>query len=95
MPMSNEDQTLWITYNGEVYNFVALRDQLKERGADVGVIASLYAALGEPDRAFELLQQAVEERSWLLFDLKVNHLFAPLRSDPRFDELLRRMNFPE
>jgi asparagine synthase (glutamine-hydrolysing) len=32
MPMCNEDQTVWITYNGEVYNFPELREQLQGRG---------------------------------------------------------------
>jgi len=30
--MCNEDGTLWIVHNGEVYNFVHLRRELKERG---------------------------------------------------------------
>ena len=81
--------------SGQRDKALEIMDQLKERGADVEAIASLYASLGEWDRAFELLQQAVEEHSLLLFDLKVNPFFAPLRSDPRFDELLRRMNFPD
>jgi len=29
MPMSNEDGTVWITYNGEIYNFVDLRRELE------------------------------------------------------------------
>jgi asparagine synthase (glutamine-hydrolysing) len=31
-PMSNEDETVWITYNGEVYNFLELRSELIRRG---------------------------------------------------------------
>src|SRR5262245_47675480 len=31
-PMSNEDGTVWIAYNGEVYNHVALRDELERKG---------------------------------------------------------------
>jgi asparagine synthase (glutamine-hydrolysing) len=31
-PMSNEDGTVWITYNGEIYNHAALRTELKEKG---------------------------------------------------------------
>jgi len=53
-------------------------------------IALVYLGLGDKDRAFEWLAKAVEERE-LVF-LKVNPLFDPLRSDPRFTELLRRMN---
>src|SRR5581483_9325827 len=32
MPMSNEDGRVWITYNGEIYNFQELRRQLTRRG---------------------------------------------------------------
>jgi len=31
-PMCNEDRTLWMVFNGEIYNFVALRKELKARG---------------------------------------------------------------
>ena len=31
-PMSNEDETIWIVYNGEIYNYLELRDKLKKRG---------------------------------------------------------------
>jgi asparagine synthase (glutamine-hydrolysing) len=31
-PMSNEDGTVWVTYNGEIYNFLSLRDELIKRG---------------------------------------------------------------
>jgi len=47
-PLSNEDGTVWITYNGEVYNFPQLRKQLVEKGhtfrthTDTEVIVHLY-----------------------------------------------------
>jgi len=34
MPMPNEDGTLWITYNGEIYNFAELRHELESKGHD-------------------------------------------------------------
>jgi serine/threonine-protein kinase len=54
-------------------------------------LAILYGALGEPDRAFELLNAAYDERDGYLAAVKVDPLYAPLRSDPRFTELVRRM----
>ena len=32
MPMCNEDRTIWITFNGEIYNFAELRSRLQSRG---------------------------------------------------------------
>jgi eukaryotic-like serine/threonine-protein kinase len=61
-----------------------------------GSIAILYGALGERDEAFAWLDKAYEERDPQLTYLKVRgRRFDPLRSDARFDELLRRMNFPQ
>ncbi len=56
--------------------------------------AWIHAALGERDRAFDLLETAYEERAINLLWIKVQPWFDPLRSDARFDDLLRRMNLP-
>lgn len=59
------------------------------------IIGIVYAGLGERDRAFEYLELAYQERdSWLVF-MKVQHWLDPLRGDPRFDALLRKMNLAE
>ena len=50
---------------------------------------------GKTDEAIEELERGYEDRSWIMCWLKVNAIFDPLRSDPRFQALLRRMNFPE
>ncbi len=54
-----------------------------------------YAGLGDRDNAIMLLNQAYDERSAEMPQLKVEPFFDSLRSDPRFQELVRRMNFPE
>jgi TolB-like protein/DNA-binding winged helix-turn-helix (wHTH) protein/Tfp pilus assembly protein PilF len=58
-------------------------------------IASAYAALGEKERAFQWLDRAFEHRDFFLTELKTNPYFDPLRSDPRFGQMLQRMKFPE
>lgn len=54
-------------------------------------IAMLHAQLGEKDEAFAWLQQAYEKHSPGMIYLRVEPRFDPLRSDPRFQEWLRRM----
>ena len=59
------------------------------------MIAVIYGALGDHDEAFTWLSRAYDERDGLLFVANVLWIFAPLHADPRFQALLRRMNFPE
>jgi len=54
-------------------------------------IAADYALLGERDKAFEWLDKAFREGDTQLVYLKVDDNFEALRSDPRFQDLLRRM----
>ena len=57
-------------------------------------IAAVYIGLGEKDQAFEWLSKALEERSGFLVYIKCDRRFDGLRSDPRFQDLLLRMNLP-
>ena len=55
-------------------------------------IAADYALLGEKDKAFEWLEKAFRERDVGLIYLKVDESFEALRSDHRFQDLVRRMD---
>jgi tetratricopeptide (TPR) repeat protein len=57
-------------------------------------MAEVYTALGDKDEAFRILAQAIEEHNSLLVTLKEDPTFESLHADPRWKELLRRMNFP-
>jgi serine/threonine protein kinase/tetratricopeptide (TPR) repeat protein len=55
------------------------------------LLAEVYAGLNEPDKAFYWLERAFQERSnWMVFS-KVSRRLKPLRGDPRFDDLLKRI----
>jgi non-specific serine/threonine protein kinase len=55
--------------------------------------ALVHLGLGNVDRTFEALERALEEREARMIHLKVDPIFDPLRSDPRFDTLMRRVGF--
>jgi hypothetical protein len=57
-------------------------------------LVSLYAGLGEKDKAFKWLERAYAERSGPLYKLRVEPTFVSLRSDPRFEAIVKRMHFP-
>ncbi|HEX8720466.1 MAG TPA: tetratricopeptide repeat protein [Pyrinomonadaceae bacterium] len=58
-------------------------------------LATIYAALGERDKAFSLLQKAVDEGAAGQSFMKVDPVFENLHPDPRFADLLRRIGFPQ
>jgi len=56
--------------------------------------AIIYIGLGEKDKAFTWLEKAYADRSDWMTLLNTDPLFDPLRSDPRFQDLLRRVGLP-
>ncbi len=71
-----------------------LRALSKERHVPSYHFAIVYAGLGEKDQAFAWLEKAYEERDGSLPMLKVNPSLDPLRADPRFADLVRRVGVP-
>jgi TolB-like protein/DNA-binding winged helix-turn-helix (wHTH) protein/Flp pilus assembly protein TadD len=57
-------------------------------------IAMVYAGLGRKEQALKLLEKAYSDRCSTLMFVKVDPALDSLHSDPRFVDLLRRMNFP-
>lgn len=76
-PMSNEDDTLWIVFNGEIYNFQTLRQELEATGrhrfktkSDTEMILHLYEEYGK-----ECVQHLRGMFAFALWDKKNNGLF--------------------
>ncbi len=57
-------------------------------------VARIHAALGNKDEALKCLESGYRERAAFMIWLKIDPRFDDMRSDPRFQDLLRRMNFP-
>ena len=76
-----------------------LLQELQQRAASdyvPAVMSGLIAmALGDPDRGYQWLEQEYRERGILLYCVTDAWFFDPLRSDRRFQSLLRRMHFSE
>ncbi len=73
--------------------------QLKERSKnhyeDPAFIGFLYAQAGDKDEAFVWLEKGFKEKSDSMQYVKTAHLLDPVRSDPRYSALLKRMGMPE
>jgi hypothetical protein len=54
-------------------------------------MAMAYTGLGDLDRAFSWLERGYRERAVTVANLQLDPRFDPLRRDPRFADLLRRM----
>ncbi len=58
-------------------------------------LLTLYADLGDKDQAFRWLNTAYQERDVALPGLKTDFSLDPIRSDPRFAELVRKVGLPQ
>jgi len=73
---------------------VSLQAMSKAGRAGSDMFIGPLIALGEYDAALGLLEKAYESRSTALTSLKVNPTYDPLRTDPRFVDLIKRIGFP-
>jgi TolB-like protein/Tfp pilus assembly protein PilF len=85
--------------SGDRIRATALIEALKKRSDNVYMpayfIASIYGALGEKDLAFAWLQRAYAARDPQITYLLLDPFMNPLRSDARFDAIVRQVGFPQ
>ena len=70
-----------------------LMDQSRDEYVAPYWIGAVHTGLGNTEEAFAWLEKAYEEHDGLLIFLKVDPIFDPLRSEPRFISLLRKLGF--
>jgi serine/threonine-protein kinase len=87
---------------GRLYGMAGRTDEAKNTIAELSrmsqrryvspyFIAVPYLGIGDKNQAFEWLEKACQDRSWPMVYLNVEPKFDPLRSDPRFQGLLKRV----
>jgi tetratricopeptide (TPR) repeat protein len=57
-------------------------------------IAMAYASAGEADQAMKFLEKSYQQHDWQMVQLRSFRVWDPIRSEPRFQDLLRRLRFP-
>jgi adenylate cyclase len=59
----------------------------------IATLLIAYSGTGQKERALELLQQAYWQHSNAVVQIKVDPMYDPIRSDPRFEDFMRRLGF--
>jgi eukaryotic-like serine/threonine-protein kinase len=67
----------------------------QRRYVDPAAFAVIHLGLGDKDQTYQWLEKAQTERSGLALWLKTDPQFDSLRGEPKFGELVKRMNYPE
>jgi serine/threonine protein kinase/tetratricopeptide (TPR) repeat protein len=72
-----------------------LQEQLKKGYVAPTNFATVYIGLGDKDQALVWLEKGYQQRDFWITFLKGEPIFDSLRSDPRFQDLVRQVNFPQ
>jgi predicted Zn-dependent protease len=84
------------SWNGALTKAIEMRKSQRKTGySSAYEIATLYSNLGQKDEAFKWLNTAYQEHDRYLLGLKTDFLLDPLRADPRFAELVRKVGLPQ
>ena len=102
--LSGQEPALWPEL-GYVYARAGRTDEARQLLARVEelsrsryiiptLVAEVYHALGDDERMFQWLERGYAERDFLLQKITLRPSLGPVRSDPRFQDILRRMGLP-
>jgi hypothetical protein len=72
-----------------------LQEQSKKGYVAPANFAKIYIGLGDKDQAFTWLEKGYQQHDFWITSLKGEPVFDSLRSDLRFQDLVRRVNFPK
>ena len=95
----------FVAWLGEAYAAAGHRDEAlkilerlqelaKQRYVTPYIVAGIHAALGDKEEALHRLDSAYRDHAAFMVLLKTDPRFDDLHSEPHFQELLHRMNFP-
>ena len=101
---NSERHPLLISSLGHTYALAGEQDKAKKALAELieiskqhyvspYLMAVVYAGLGDKEQTLTWLEKGYKDRSFLMIWLKVEPQFDPLRGDPRFNDLLKRIGF--
>ena len=99
---ADRDEGPWLAWKAAVYSraghaeearrALAKLEQISRSRADRTVTLLIaYSGTGQKERVIELLQKAYSEHSNAVLQIKVDPMYDPIRSDPRFEDLLQRV----
>jgi hypothetical protein len=99
------DELLADAWLAKAYVLAGRRDELSRLAArwetrarqeyiSASRLAVIYGDLGENARALHWLTKGMNERSPSMIFIKADPLLDPVRNEPRFQEMVKRMNFP-
>jgi hypothetical protein len=69
-----------------------LQKQNQKRAVRLYSLAEIYVRLGDKEKAFALLEKSLQEREYPIINLKVSPSLDNLHNEPRYVEILRKMN---